>query len=75
MLYERRLVPLVAGVLSALLEPGGVALIADPNRSAADGFEACLESRGLRFEALAVATTTAEHGRIRGRLYWIGRGC
>jgi predicted nicotinamide N-methyase len=72
-LYERRLVPLVAGVLSALLEPGGVALIADPNRSAADDFGACLATRGLRCEARAVATTTDEHGPVRGRLYRIGR--
>jgi predicted nicotinamide N-methyase len=72
-LYERRLVPLVADLMSALLEPGGVALITDPNRSAADGLEACLATRGLRCEARAVATTTDEHGPVCGRLYRIGQ--
>ena len=32
-LYERRLVPLVASLLAKLLQPGGVGLIACPGRS------------------------------------------
>ena len=37
MIYEARLVPLVASLLARLLAPGGVGLIASPYRVAAEG--------------------------------------
>jgi predicted nicotinamide N-methyase len=72
-LYERRLVPLVSGLLAAMLDPDGLALITDPNRSSAEGLEDCLQSDGLRSESLAVSTSTLEHGAVSGRLYRIWR--
>jgi predicted nicotinamide N-methyase len=69
--YERRLVPLVAGVVAAMLEPGGLALITDPNRVAASGFEVALKSHGLSTETVASETTSDELGLIRGTIYQI----
>ena len=46
-IYEARLVPLVADVLAAMLAPGGVGLIASPYRVADEDFPAAVESRGL----------------------------
>ncbi len=61
-IYEARLVPLVAGVLAAMLAPGGVGLIASPYRVAAEGFPAAVESLGLHCLA-EDATAQAEGGR------------
>ena len=72
-LYERRLVPLVAGVLSAMLAPGGLALIADPFRAAALGFAGIVESHGLTCESLAVEAQSEELGPLRGTLHRVSR--
>lgn len=72
-LYERRLVPLVAGLLAKMLAPGGVALIADPYRAAAEGFGACARELGLTCEAEAVSAGTVELGTVRGTLHTVGR--
>ena len=68
-LYERRLGPLIVNVLAAMLAPGGLALIADPYRAAAEGFPALAEAAGLRCEALAVSAETQELGPVRGTLH------
>jgi len=71
--YEVRLVPLVAGVLAAMLAPGGVALIASPNRVAEKGFPAAVESLGLTCRA-EPATAQAEDGRpVSGTIYRVTR--
>lgn len=67
-LYERRLVPLVAGAIAAMLAPDGLALIADPYRVSAEGIDAALAPRGLVCETEPVATTAPELGPIRGTL-------
>ena len=59
-LYERRLVPLVAGLLARMLAPDGIALIADPYRVAAEGF-----ARGPA-SARAGVRGRAGRGRDRG---------
>ena len=69
--YERRLVPLVAGVVAAMLEPGGLALITDPNRVAASGFDWALSSLGLTVEAVSAATSSDEFGQVQGTIYRI----
>ena len=69
LLYEQRLVPLVADVLAAKLEAGGLALIADPYRVAAEGFAAAVEARGLTCEAVPVSAESAELGPVRGTIY------
>lgn len=72
-LYERRLVPLVADLLAAMLAPGGLALIADPYRAAAEGFAEEVEARGLSCEAAPVSAESAELGPIRGTLHRVTR--
>ena len=68
-LYERKLVPLVADVLAAMLGPGGFALLSDPNRIAAEGFAEILATRGLQTKTEALSSSTEEFGAIRGRLF------
>jgi predicted nicotinamide N-methyase len=69
--YEKRLVPLVAGVLAAMLEPGGVALITDPNRVAAEGFGEAVKALGLASEAIPVEADSEELGHVRGTIHRI----
>jgi predicted nicotinamide N-methyase len=71
-LYERRLVPLVAGVLAKLLAPGGEAWIADPYRAAAEDFPAALERHGLIWSVEAIEAEVPELGRLRGTLHRVG---
>jgi predicted nicotinamide N-methyase len=73
-LYERRLVPLVADLLATMLAPGGLALIADPYRVSAEGFAAAVEARGLSCESVAVSAESAELGPVRGTLNRVRRG-
>ena len=68
--YERRLVPLVAAVIAAKLEPGGVALITDPNRVATEGFAAALADLGLKTEGRQ-AEAEGESGPVQGTIYRI----
>lgn len=67
--YERRLNPQVAGVIAAMLEPGGLALISDPNRAAAEGFGQAVEAVGLATEAVAVGGEFEGMGPIRGTIH------
>ncbi|MDX2037228.1 MAG: methyltransferase domain-containing protein [Isosphaeraceae bacterium] len=73
-LYERRLVPLVADVLAARLEADGVALISNPYRVAAESFPEELETRGLRCDEEPIEAECVEFGKIRGKLYRVKRG-
>ena len=69
--YERRLIPLVAAVLAAQLAPGGVALVTDPNRTAAAGFGQALREVGLSAVATAASAEDDELGPVQGTLYRI----
>jgi hypothetical protein len=70
-LYERRLIPLVVGVLKAMLDPEGVALISGPYRVATEGLEPALAAAGLRFETTPL-TSRDEVGRtLKGTLHRI----
>ncbi len=69
--YERRLVPLVASVVAAKLEPDGVALVSDPNRVASQGFGEAIRSVGLKFEAAPVEANADDFGPVRGTIYRI----
>jgi predicted nicotinamide N-methyase len=72
-IYESRLVPLVAKVLAAMLAPGGIGLIASPYRVAAEGFPAAAGALGLTCSA-ELATAKAEDGRpIAGTIYRVRR--
>jgi len=72
-IYEARLVPLVAALLAQLLTPDGVGLIASPYRVAAEAFPRALASRGLTCRP-TTATSYTEDGRfIEGTVYRVGR--
>ena len=76
-LYERRLVPLVADLLSVMLEPRGLGLIACPGRSSAESFPDMVRSKGLGCETVPVKTTTEDQQFISGvvhRIRWRGSG-
>jgi predicted nicotinamide N-methyase len=72
-LYERRLVPLVANLLATMLAPGGRALIACPGRASAEGFPSALDSLGLRCRTEPVESKSEDEQRIGGvvhRVQW-----
>lgn len=74
-LYEHRLVPLVVELLTRMLEPGGVALIADPNRASSEGFPEALEGRGLALQSSPVVAEVPGQGTVTGtihRVRWPG---
>lgn len=73
-LYERRLIPLVVGVLRALLATDGFALVSGPYRVATEDLEPALVAAGLRFESSPLATTDESGRRVRGTLHRIWRG-
>lgn len=73
-LYERRLVPLVAGLIGGMLAPGGVALVAGPYRVATEDLEGQLEARGLVTESDEVEAIDERGATIRGTLNRIRRG-
>jgi predicted nicotinamide N-methyase len=69
LLYERRLVPLVADVLARMLAPGGEALLATPYRASAEAFPEAAAEVGLSCRAEAVATTTEAGATQPGTIY------
>jgi 2-polyprenyl-3-methyl-5-hydroxy-6-metoxy-1,4-benzoquinol methylase len=71
--YEKRLIPLVAGVIAGMLEPDGLALVTDPNRSVAAGFGDAVKSLGLATEAVAAEASSDELGPIRGTIHRVWR--
>ena len=68
-LYERRLVPMVADVLARMLEPGGLALIADPNRASAEGLPEALSRRGLTLVSIPVVAEVPGQGTTSGTIH------
>jgi predicted nicotinamide N-methyase len=72
-LYEARLVPLVANLLATMLAPGGLGLIATPFRASAQGFPAAVESRGLTCRAEPVTAQSEDGLSIQGTIYRLSR--
>jgi Lysine methyltransferase len=72
-IYELRLVPLVAELLSRLLAPDGMGVIASPYRAAADGFPAALADFGLTCEEKAVSARSPDGQSIVGTIYQVRR--
>jgi ETFB lysine methyltransferase len=71
LMYEERLVDPLVGLLAATLAPGGVCLMADPDRTQRHAFECTLRTKGY-----VVTTTPASAGepgglRTNGKLYRI----
>lgn len=73
-LYERRLVPLVAGVLAKMLAGDGEAWIADPYRVAAEDFPRAVEEYGLTCVVEPLEVESIELGPLRGTLHRVKRG-
>jgi 2-polyprenyl-3-methyl-5-hydroxy-6-metoxy-1,4-benzoquinol methylase len=72
-IYEARLVPLVANLLARLLAPDGLGLIASPYRVAAEDFPAAVTALGLKC-CTEPAVVRAEDGRlIQGFIYRVAR--
>ncbi len=72
-LYERRLVPLVANLLARMLEPDGQALVAGPYRVATEDLSEALRAHGLVAEA-EPAEARDDRGRpVRGTVHRIRR--
>ena len=72
-LYEARLVPLVANLLATMLAPGGLGLIATPFRVSAHGFPDAVASCRLACRA-EPATAQSEDGLpIQGTIYRVAR--
>jgi predicted nicotinamide N-methyase len=72
-IYEARLVGLVANLLAELLAPAGLALIASPYRVAAERFPAALEKLGLTSTAEPVSAQTDDGRRCDGTIYRVTR--
>jgi predicted nicotinamide N-methyase len=68
-IYEARLVPLVANLLSKLLAPGGVGLIATPYRLSAEGFPETLASVGLACRAVPATAQYEDGETVDGTVY------
>jgi predicted nicotinamide N-methyase len=72
-IYEAPLVTLVANLLASLLAPGGLGLIASPNRAAASAFPTALASVGLTWRAEPAASRTEAGDAVTGTIYRITR--
>jgi predicted nicotinamide N-methyase len=72
-LYEVRLIPLIAALLDRMLTPGGTALIATPHRTAAVGFTAAVTALGLDCRA-ELAQARSDRGEdLEGVIYRVRR--
>ena len=72
-LYERRLVPIVANLLAKLLEPGGLGLVACPGRSSAEGFCPTLAALGLSCQMETIESRSEDGQRILGIVHRVQR--
>lgn len=70
-LYERRLVPLVTGVIDRMLAPGGLALVAGPYRVATEDLPGSLAERGLTATTRALRATDPSGRPVSGTLHRI----
>ncbi|WP_246196443.1 class I SAM-dependent methyltransferase [Aquisphaera giovannonii] len=73
LLYEARLVPLVAGLLAGLLEEGGEAWISDPGRGSAAPFASEVGLRGMECRAEPIGARSEGGEAVEGVLYRVRR--
>ena len=73
LLYEPRLLGPVVGFLAAVLAPGGVALIADPDRAVARPFREACERAGLGVTAGFARAGSPGGDRVKGTVYRVTR--
>lgn len=72
-LYEARLVPMLADVLARMLAPGGEALIATPPRSSAGDFPKAVARVGLSLKAEPATALDETGAPQRGTIFRVGR--
>lgn len=72
-LYEARLVPMVADVLARMLAPGGEALIATPPRSSAGAFPDAAARAGLSVQAQPATALDETGAPQRGTVFKVER--
>jgi predicted nicotinamide N-methyase len=72
-IYEARLVPLVADVLARLLAPGGAGLIATPWRASAVSFPAAVARHGLDCQVEPAHSQTENGQPLEGLIYRVRR--
>ncbi len=70
-LYEPRLVPMVADALARLLAADGEAIVATPRRASAESFPDELRARGLVCDSEPTATVDEAGGRVNGLIHRI----
>ncbi len=68
-LYERRLHPLLLGAIDALLAPGGVAWVSDPQRTAAENFPINAVEAGFKISDLPMTGRNFNNEPMNGTLY------
>jgi predicted nicotinamide N-methyase len=68
-IYESRLVPLVANLLAQLLARGGTALVASPYRVSAEEFPTAIDSVGLVCRPESIEARSEDGRPIRGTIY------
>jgi len=73
-LYQRCDHTPILKCIDLLLEPEGMAIIADPNRGVADDFGARAEANGFCAEVIPTAASFDQHTPIAGRLFVLRRG-
>jgi predicted nicotinamide N-methyase len=73
LLYEPRMVEPVVNFIAAVLAPGGVALIADPDRLSARPFRRLAQNAGLTVEAAFARAGQPGGERTKGSAYRITR--
>jgi predicted nicotinamide N-methyase len=71
LMYEERLVDPLVGLLRAVLAPGGVCLIADPDRTPAREFRWKLAEAGFAVTSEPVRAGEPGGNRVKGTLYRI----
>jgi len=72
-LYERRLVPLVANLMRRMLTPDGYALVAGPFRVATEDLGRVLSDVGLKSESSPIAAIDERGNPVRGTVHRIWR--
>src|SRR5262249_29405437 len=72
-LYERRLVPLVANLMANMLTESGEGWVAGPYRTATEDLESHLARQGLRAHSEPISADGGALGPLRGTLHRIVR--
>ena len=70
-LYERRLVPMVVGLLDAMLAPDGFALVSGPYRVASEDLAPALDRSGLHLESGPITARDESGHALKGTLHRI----